>query len=72
MAKKGLKDQMDIANKRGAPYTLILGQKEISDETVLLRDMASGVQEVFDYKKIKTELRKRLANKEVKITKVKK
>jgi histidyl-tRNA synthetase len=72
MAKKGLKDQMDIANKRGAPYTLILGQKEISDETVLLRDMESGVQEVFDYKKIKTELRKRLANKEVKITKVKK
>ncbi len=72
MSKKGLKDQLDSANKRGVPYTLILGQKEISDETVLLRDMESGVQEVFDYKKIKTELKKRLANKEVKITKVKK
>ena len=72
MSKKGLKDQMDIANKRGVPYTLILGQKEISDETVLLRDMESGVQEVFDYKKIKTELKKRLANQEVKIIKTKK
>jgi histidyl-tRNA synthetase len=72
MSKKGLKDQMDIANKRNVPYTLILGQKEISDVTVLLRDMESGVQEVFDYKKIKTELKKRLINQEVKIIKIKK
>lgn len=63
MSKKGLKDQMDIANKRGAKYTLIMGQKEISDGTVLIRDMESGVQEIIDYKKVKNELRKRLQKK---------
>jgi len=63
MSKKGLKDQLDVANKRGAKYTLIIGQKEISDGTVLIRDMESGVQEIIDYKKVKSEVRKRLQKK---------
>lgn len=72
IVKKGLKDQMEAANKKGVKYTLILGQKEISDGTVLLRDMESGVQEVIDYRKIKNELRKRLDQDSTKITKLKK
>ena len=60
MNKKGLKDQMDIANKKGVRFTLILGQKEINDETVLIRDMESGVQEIVDIKKVKREVEKRL------------
>ncbi len=72
MSKKGLKDQLDMANKKNARYTLIMGQKEISDNTVLLRDMESGVQEIVDYKKIKKELRKRLDKVKVKSIKLKK
>jgi histidyl-tRNA synthetase len=60
MSKKGLKDQLEVADKKGAKYTLIMGQKEISDGTVLIRDMESGVQEIVDYKKIKLEVKKRL------------
>jgi len=66
MNKRGLKDQMDIANKKGVKFTLILGQKEINDETVLIRDMESGVQEIVDIKKIKKEVEKRLAKSIVK------
>ncbi|MBT6691232.1 histidine--tRNA ligase [Candidatus Parcubacteria bacterium] len=72
MSKKGLKDQLDAANKRGAKYTLILGQKEIADDTILLRDMESGVQEVINFKKIDRELTKRLEALQVKLAKVKK
>lgn len=72
MSKKGLKDQLEAANKKGAQYTLIMGQKEIADDTVLIRDMESGVQEIIDYKKVKHELRKRFAVNSTKNTKLKK
>ncbi|MDQ5970469.1 MAG: histidyl-tRNA synthetase [Patescibacteria group bacterium] len=72
MSKKGLKDQLELANKKGVKYVVILGQKEISDGTVLIRDMESGVQEVVDFRKIKTELRKRLESESVRLIKVKK
>jgi histidyl-tRNA synthetase len=72
MSKKGLKDQMEIANKKGVRYVVILGQKEIADGTLLIRDMQSGVQEVVDYRKIKTELRKRLDSESIRLIKIKK
>ena len=50
-AKDGLKNQLDIANKLGVKYTLILGQKELSEGTILLRDMEGGVQETINYNK---------------------
>ncbi len=59
-AKDGLKNQLDIANKLGAKYTLILGQKELSEETILLREMEGGMQETINYNKIIKELKKRL------------
>lgn len=58
--KDGLKAQLEEANRAGAKYSLILGQKEVMDGTILLRDMESGIQEIIDYKKIKTEVEKRL------------
>ena len=60
--KDSLKAQLEAANKMGVKYTLILGQKEIMDGTILIRDMESGIQEVIDYKKIAVELEKRLGN----------
>ncbi len=60
--KDSLKAQLEEANRIGAKISLILGQKEVMDETIMLRDMESGTQEVIDYKKVKTEVEKRLKN----------
>ncbi len=64
--KDSLKAQLEEANRLGAKFSLILGQKEILDGTILIRDMESGIQEVVDYKKIKAEIEKRLSNGESK------
>lgn len=53
-----LKKQLEIANKINIPHILILGHKEVSDGTILYRDTAGGIQETFDFSKIKKELKK--------------
>jgi histidyl-tRNA synthetase len=53
-----LKKQMEEANKLKARVSLILGKKEVMDETIIYRDMESGAQEVIPYKKIKDKLKK--------------
>jgi len=60
--KDGLKGQLEEANRIGARLSLILGQKEVVDGTILFRDMESGIQEVVDFKKTKEEIKKRLNN----------
>lgn len=60
-SKDALKAQLEIANRIGVRYTLILGQKEVLDGTVLIRDMDSGIQEIVDFKKVVVELKKKLA-----------
>lgn len=60
--KDSLKSQLEMANKIGVKYTLILGQKEVMDGTILIRDMESGIQEIIDYKKVVSEIEKRLNN----------
>lgn len=58
--KDSLKAQLEQANKLGVKLTLVIGQKEVMDDTVLIRDMESGMQEVYDFKKVYEELDKRL------------
>lgn len=60
--KDSLKAQLEEANRIGAKISLILGQKEVMDETIMIRNMESGTQEVIDYKKVKAEVEKRLEN----------
>jgi len=60
--KDSLKSQLEMANQAGVKYTLILGQKEIMDGTILIRDMESGIQEIVDYKKVVAEIEKRLGS----------
>jgi histidyl-tRNA synthetase len=55
-----LKAQLDEAEKVQAKFTLILGQKELLDGTILLKDMESGIQETINMKKLINELDKRL------------
>ena len=55
-----LKLQLEEAEKVKVKYTLILGQKELLDNTIMIRDMESGVQETIDIRKVVNELDKRL------------
>lgn len=59
-SKDGLKSQMELANKRKVKYTIIIGQKEIMDDTILIRDMENGIQETVDFKKLIPELKKKI------------
>ena len=60
LGKPALKAQLELANKFGATHTVILGQKEVQDGTVIIRDMESGIQEIIDQEKIEQELKKLL------------
>jgi len=62
LAKSSLKAQMELADKFGASHTLILGQKEVHDGTIIVRDMESGNQEIIDQNKLLAELKKILKN----------
>lgn len=56
----GLKRQLEEAEKLKVRFTLVLGQKELMDGTIIIRDMESAAQEVVDEKKIISEIEKRL------------
>lgn len=60
LGKGSLKNQLKIADERGSEYALIIGQKEAIDNTVIIRDMKSGIQEIVDYGKIIKEVKKRI------------
>ena len=62
-ARESLKGQLELANKLGVVFAVILGQKELLDGTVIIRDMENGIQEVVDLNKICDELGKRLKKK---------
>ena len=64
MSKASLKAQLDIANKLGAKLVLILGQKEVVEGTIILRDVESGIQEVINRDKAIKEIKKRLKEKQ--------
>jgi histidyl-tRNA synthetase len=58
--RDSLKVQLFRANKIGVKYTLILGQKEALEGTIIIRDMASGKQETIKLEKAIKEIQKRL------------
>lgn len=62
LGKDSLGAQMEAANKMGAPLALILGQREVYEGTVIIRDMASGVQEPVLMSRVVEEVKKRLRN----------
>lgn len=55
--------QLKMADKLGARFALILGQKEALDETIIVRDIVSGIQETVPVKKIIEVLKKKLKKK---------
>ena len=55
-----LKSQLKVADRMRVELTLILGQKEAIDGTIIIKDMTSGTQEIIDGSKIVDEVKKRL------------
>jgi len=55
-----LKSQLKIADRLKVELTLILGQKEAIDGTVIVKEMASGTQEIVPVAKLIDEVKKRL------------
>ena len=55
-----LKSQLKVADRLGVELTLILGQKEAIDKTVIVKEMASGNQEIVTRGKVVDEVKKRL------------
>jgi len=58
--KDSLKTQLRLADKMGADYALILGQKEALEEAIIIRDMKTGRQETVKLDKIVKEMGKYL------------
>ncbi len=50
LSKDSLGAQLGMAEKSGAPYTIIFGQKEALDGTVIVRNMNTRSQEIIKHK----------------------
>ncbi len=60
LTRKNLSDQLARAAKLGVDYALIIGKKELIDETVIIKEMISSNQEVVSVAKVAPELARRL------------
>ncbi len=61
-----LKKSLDYANKESFPFVLILGQNELENGIIKLRDMQSGTESDIKLQELETQLKKHLASHEVK------
>lgn len=59
-SKDSLRTQLEIADKMGVVWVLIIGQKEALDGRVIVRDMTSGAQESVSQDKIIAYLREKV------------
>ena len=48
LSKGSLRAQLELADSMNVTHTAILGQKEVQDNTIIIRDMATGMQEIID------------------------
>ena len=60
LGRDSIKSQLRIAHRLGVKFTLILGQKEALDGSIILRDMDASTQETIPMEKIVDEVKKRL------------
>ena len=60
LAKESLGAQLKVADKEGIAIALILGQKEIYEKSIIIRDLKTGLQEAIPQEKVIDEIKKRL------------
>jgi histidyl-tRNA synthetase len=63
LGEASLKSQMRHADRFGAKFTLLLGQMEVKEGTIILRDMAAGKQKQIKFKDAISEVVKLLGEK---------
>jgi histidyl-tRNA synthetase len=59
LSKESLAAQLKVADKEGIGLALILGQKEIYENSIIVRDLMSGAQEAVPLEKLAEEIKKR-------------
>jgi histidyl-tRNA synthetase len=59
LSKESLKAQLKVADKEGIALALILGQKEIYENSIIVRDLTNGLQEAVSLEKLAEEIKKR-------------
>lgn len=60
LSKDSLKAQLKAADKEGATLALILGQKEIFEGNIIIRDLKNSLQESVPMERMVDEIKKRL------------
>lgn len=60
LGKDSLNAQLKLADKEGVEIAMILGQREVFEDSIIIRDMKSGVQETVPLIKAVAEVKKRL------------
>jgi histidyl-tRNA synthetase len=60
LVKDSMKSQLRAASKMEVPFSLILGQKEALDGTIIVRDMNLGSQEIISFSEIIDYIKKRI------------
>lgn len=61
LGRESIKSQLRSAARLGVEFTLIMGQKETLDGTIIIREMNSGMQELVALEKVVAETKRRLA-----------
>ena len=60
LGRDSLKAQLKTADKEGIDLALILGQRELFEESIIVRDLRNSLQETVTLSKLVEEIRKRL------------
>ncbi|MFH0890404.1 MAG: His/Gly/Thr/Pro-type tRNA ligase C-terminal domain-containing protein, partial [Candidatus Liptonbacteria bacterium] len=60
LGRDSLKAQLKTADKEGIELALILGQRELFEESIIVRDLRNSLQETVSLSKLVEEVRKRL------------
>lgn len=59
-SRSSIKSQLRLADKHGVPYVVILGQKEVADNTAIVRSMLRGSQETVKREVLVRTLKRKL------------
>lgn len=60
LGRDSIKSQLKIAERIGAKFALIIGQKEALDDTIIVREVESGIQETVPQGKLVEFLKRKL------------
>lgn len=58
-SKESLRSQLKYADKMGTPYAVIIGSREVFDNSLILRDMKTGVQDTLPLDRLESALKER-------------